>query len=156
MSWNRTFIESLKEWDGNTSEKSISINDVAVYLGLTIGGQDPLENIDRGLAFLEERINYLVEKESIQEQFLVESLIEFTTKYLAKFNGDRGRCELALSEWEKIIAVNFSRENKMLLVNAKFKEMAKKHRDFYKTLSEEDKTKTIGQLYKETKAELDN
>ncbi|PAE96761.1 hypothetical protein [Shouchella clausii] len=90
MSWTKTFIESLKEWDGCTQGKHLTLNDLAFYLGLTIGGKTKIENIDKALENLEGRILYLVTKESIIEKFLIESLISYTTEYLASFNNNRG------------------------------------------------------------------
>ncbi|WP_369903116.1 hypothetical protein [Bacillus manliponensis] len=82
MSWTNTFIESLKEWDERCNPKDVTLEDVLFFLSYNIGGNATFEDLT--VEKLEERINYLVNKESFEERFLIDSLIHETTAIFKK------------------------------------------------------------------------
>ncbi|AFU12228.1 hypothetical protein MC28_0806 [Bacillus thuringiensis MC28] len=82
MSWTNTFIESLKEWDEQCNPKDATLKDILFFLNYNIGGRDTFEDVT--VEKLEERINYLVNKESFEEKFLIDSLIHETTAIFKK------------------------------------------------------------------------
>ncbi|PHF33211.1 hypothetical protein COF85_29615 [Bacillus toyonensis] len=82
MSWTNTFIESLKEWDERCNPKDATLKDILFFLNYNIGGNDAFEDLT--VEKLEERINYLVNKESFEEKFLIDSLIHETTAIFKK------------------------------------------------------------------------
>lgn len=89
MRWINEFISSLEQWDEETPGKRLSLNDLASYLCLTLGGNLDFDK-KTGLSDLKARMIHLVEEEAIQEQFIVDSLIHYTTDYLRRPVENRG------------------------------------------------------------------
>ncbi|MEK4303605.1 hypothetical protein [Oceanobacillus sp. FSL K6-0251] len=105
MSWTKEFLDSLKQWDEETPDKKHTINDIVAWIGMTIGAEMKYEVEEWTLDYLEERIRYLVDEVSIDEQFLIDSLINVVTERLKNYNAERGenivREEKVIKEYEK-------------------------------------------------------
>ncbi|KXY54984.1 hypothetical protein [Bacillus cereus] len=82
MSWTNTFIESLKEWDEHCNPKDATLKDVLFFLSYNIG--EKLLQEDLTVESLKKRIIYLVNEESFEEKFLIDSLIHETTAIFKK------------------------------------------------------------------------
>ncbi|HDX9572440.1 TPA: hypothetical protein ACGXNJ_000512 [Bacillus cereus] len=82
MSWTNTFIESLKEWDEHCNPKDATLKDVLFFLSYNIGEKVLLEDLT--VESLKKRIIYLVNEESFEEKFLIDSLIHETTAIFKK------------------------------------------------------------------------
>lgn len=80
MSWTDAFIDSLKDWNELCAVKNIKLEDVLGQIGYRIGQQGLVDNST--LEGLEDRINFLVTKERMDERFLIESLINQVTVIL--------------------------------------------------------------------------
>ncbi|CEI81291.1 hypothetical protein BN997_01109 [Oceanobacillus oncorhynchi] len=184
MTWTNVFVETLKEWGEAIPEGTITSEDLAIYLGMTLGTGTGLDDPEGSIENLKDRIDYLVNEQSIVEQFLIESLLKFTSDYLESLNNNRGfriiseenviktfekneseipkavkktfekaksvedyyKCEVVISQWEKIVANNFSRIKRTELVRKDMQSSMDRHDRFMDSLSEEDKDKTIGEL----------
>ncbi|MEW9579278.1 hypothetical protein U9K47_28870 [Bacillus toyonensis] len=82
MSWTNTFIESLKEWDEQCNPKDMNLKDVLFFLSFNIGEKVALEDLT--VEKLRKRIIYLINEESFEEKFLIDSLINETTAIFKK------------------------------------------------------------------------
>ncbi|OWW11705.1 hypothetical protein BUE63_02425 [Bacillus sp. MB353a] len=88
MSWTDAFIDSLKDWDVLCTVKNIKLKDVLGQIGYRIGQQGLVDNST--IEGLEDRINFLVSEERMDERFLIESLINQVTVILNSMLSELG------------------------------------------------------------------
>lgn len=82
MSWTKTFIHSLDQWNENCLNKNMELEDILFQLGYFIGQKDMIT--DLRLSGFEDRINYLVREEKMKESFLIQALLNETTILLTR------------------------------------------------------------------------